>query len=256
MIRGALRHKQPRAAISPAADPSSEHWTKARACKSMNASGGMMTQPKIDIFPHIFPKRFFERMAEKYDLPIWLHPTRTAKFPDYATESKSKYEIWWLFGWPYETSAAMARLVFSGMLGKLPKLKIITHHLGAMAPFFEARIALGMSQLGSRTSDEDYGALLKKMAKRPVDYFKMFYADTSINGSAPAVRCGLDFYGKNHVLFGTDCPFDPQGGPAFIRENIRAIDSLGLKATDRRKIYFGNALKMLHMNLPGVKSAE
>ena len=201
--------------------------------------------------PEFYP--VFERMVRKYDLPIWVHPTRTSKFADYVTESKSKYEIWWLFGWPYETSAFMARLVFSGMLDKLPRMKIITHHLGAMAPFFEARIALGMDQLGSRTSDEDYGALLKKMARRPVDYFRMFYADTSINGSAPAIRCGIDFYGMNHVLFGTDCPFDPQGGPTFIRENIRAIDSLRLKASDRRKIYFGNALKMLHMKAPGAK---
>src|SRR5882724_10794806 len=104
--------------------------------------------------PEFYP--IFERMANKYDLPIWVHPTRTAKFADYAGESKSKYEIYWLFGWPYETSAFMARLVFSGMMEKLPNLKIITHHLGAMAPFFDARIGYGMDQLGTRTSDEDY----------------------------------------------------------------------------------------------------
>ena len=57
--------------------------------------------------------RIFERMSKTYDLPVWVHPTRTAKFADYPTEQKSKYEIWWLFGWPYETSAFMARLVFS-----------------------------------------------------------------------------------------------------------------------------------------------
>src|SRR6266581_9625020 len=93
----------------------------------------------------------FERMVNKHDLPIWVHPTRTAKFADYVGESKSKYEIYWLFGWPYETSVFMARMVFSGMLEKLPGLKIITHHLGAMAPFFDERIGLGMDQLGSRT---------------------------------------------------------------------------------------------------------
>src|SRR3954469_10592760 len=198
--------------------------------------------------PEFFP--IFERMAKKYDLPVWVHPTRTAKFADYPTEQKSKYEIYWLFGWPYETSAFMARLVFSGMMEKLPNLKIITHHTGAMAPFFEARIGLGMDQLGTRTSDEDYTVILKRMAKRPVDYFKMFYADTSINGSASAIRCGLDFYGQDHVLFGTDCPFDPEGGPMFIRENIRAIDSLKLKDGDLRKMYFGNAIKMLRLELP------
>jgi predicted TIM-barrel fold metal-dependent hydrolase len=203
--------------------------------------------------PEFYP--IFETMVKKYDLPIWVHPTRTAKMADYPTEQKSKYEIYWLFGWPYETSAFMARLVFSGMMEKLPEMKIITHHLGAMAPFFDARIGLGMDQLGSRTADEDYSVILKRMAKRPVDYFKMFYADTSINGSASAIQCGIDFYGAKNVLFGTDCPFDPEGGPLFIREAIRAIDSLGLKEGDRRRIYFGNAIQMLKLDLPVPKAA-
>src|SRR5688500_8634014 len=111
--------------------------------------------------------RIFERMTKTYDLPVWVHPTRTAKFADYASEEKSKYEIWWLFGWPYETSAFMARLVFSGMLDKLPKLKIITHHLGAMAPFFVNRIGYGMDQFGARTADEDYESLLRKSREVP-----------------------------------------------------------------------------------------
>src|SRR6266581_270684 len=51
------------------------------------------------------------RLANDYDLPVWVHPTRTAKFADYVSDSKSKYEIYWLFGWPYETSVFMARLV-------------------------------------------------------------------------------------------------------------------------------------------------
>ncbi len=201
--------------------------------------------------PEFYP--IFERMVTKHDLPIWVHPTRTAKFPDYATESKSKYEIWWAFGWPYETSAFMARLVFSGMLDRLPKLRIITHHLGAMAPFFDKRIGYGWDQLGSRTADEDYESLRKSMKKRPLDYFRMFYGDTSVNGSASAIRCGLDFFGTKHVLFGTDCPFDPQGGPLFIRENIKAIDSLKLAKDDLRRIYFGNAIQMLRLKLPRAK---
>jgi predicted TIM-barrel fold metal-dependent hydrolase len=206
--------------------------------------------------PEFFP--IFERCVKKYDLPIWLHPVRTSKFADYPAENKSKYEIWWLFGWPYETSACMARIVFSEMLDKLPTMKIITHHCGAMAPFFDARIELGMAQMGARTVDEDYGALLKRMAKRPLDYFKMFYGDTAVNGSASAIRCGLDFFGTNRVLFGTDCPFDPQGGPMFIRESIRAIDSLKLKDADRRKVYFGNAMRMLRLDLPvsAIKQAK
>ncbi|HEY7742857.1 MAG TPA: amidohydrolase family protein [Burkholderiales bacterium] len=198
--------------------------------------------------PEYYP--VFEHSVKKYDLPIWLHPVRTSKFLDYPGETKSKYEIWWLFGWPYETSVCMARLVFSGILQKLPQLKVITHHLGAMAPFFDERIGLGMDQMGARTVDEDYGALLKRLGKRPLDYFKMFYGDTSVNGSAPAIRCGLEFFGPDRVLFGTDCPFDPEGGPTFIRESIRAIDSLKLAAPVRNKVYHGNAIRMLRLKLP------
>jgi len=200
--------------------------------------------------PAFYP--IFERCVKKYDLPIWLHPARTAKFADYPSEEKSLYEIWWLFGWPYETSACMARIVFSGMLDKLPNMKIITHHLGAMAPYFDERIRLGMAQMGARTTDADYGKLLRELSKPPLELFKMFYGDTAINGSAPAIRCGLDFFGADHVLFGTDCPFDPEGGPMFIRNGIRAIDSLKLSAPTRNKVYFGNAIKMLRLD-PAVK---
>lgn len=198
--------------------------------------------------PEFFP--IFERMATKHDLPVWVHPARTAKFADYPGEAKSKYEIWWAFGWPYETTAFMARLVFSRVIERLPKLRIITHHLGAMAPFFDKRIRYGYDQFGSRTADEDYGALLKSMAKHPVEYFRMFHGDTAVNGSAAAIRCGLDFFGSKRVLFGTDCPFDPQGGPLFIRESIKAIDSLRLPRSDRDGIYFGNALRMLRLKVP------
>ncbi len=79
----------------------------------------------------------------------------TPSFADYASEKKSKYEIWWTFGWSYETAAAMARLVFSKIMDKYPKLKIITHHFGGIVPMLEGRIGPGWDQLGARTSDED-----------------------------------------------------------------------------------------------------
>jgi predicted TIM-barrel fold metal-dependent hydrolase len=249
----AIVKKQP--ALFPAFVASLPMNNVPAALEEMDRAIGKLGAKGVQIFtnvngrpldePEFFP--IFERMSKKHDLPLWVHPTRTAKFPDYVSEKKSKYEIWWLFGWPYETSAFMARLVFSGMLEKLPRLKIITHHLGAMAPFFVNRIGYGMDQLGSRTADEDYESLLKKMKKRPLEFFKMFYGDTSVNGAASAIRCGLDFYGANHVLFGTDCPFDPQGGPLFIRETIKAIDALKLKKDDARRIYFGNAKRLLRM---------
>ena len=75
---------------------------------------------------------------------------------DYGQVECLEYEIWWTFGWPYETSVAMARLVFAGYFDGFPRLKVITHHMGAMVPYFEGRVGPGWDQLGARTSDEDY----------------------------------------------------------------------------------------------------
>ncbi len=108
--------------------------------------------------------------------------------PDYKHETKSHYEIWWTFGWPYETSVAMAHMVFEGLFDTYPNLKVITHHMGAMIPYFEGRVGPGWDQLGSRTSDQDYTLLLKKLKKRPIDYFHMFYADTALFGARAATR--------------------------------------------------------------------
>ncbi len=196
--------------------------------------------------PEFWP--IFERATRLYDVPVWMHPARGANFPDYLGEKKSKFEIWWTFGWPYETSAAMTRMVFSGFFDKLPDLRLITHHMGAMIPFFDGRVGPGLDQFGCRTSDEDYEGMLQRMAKRPIDYFRMFYADTALSGSSAGIRCGLEFFGADRVLYATDCPFDPERGPMFLRTIPQAIESLNLAEDDKRKIYFGNALRLLKMD--------
>ena len=191
-------------------------------------------------------RQLFETMA-RYDLPIWLHPYRGSDIPDYASEDRSQYEIWWALGWPYETSAAMARLVFAGLFDRLPSLKIITHHMGAMVPHFAGRVGPGWDQLGARTSGEDDPALRCCLHKRPLEYFKMFYADTALFGAYAATVCGLDFFGADHVLFASDAPFDPEQGPMYIRETIAIIDRLPITTEERERIYWRNALSFLKL---------
>jgi predicted TIM-barrel fold metal-dependent hydrolase len=184
-------------------------------------------------------------VAAKAGRPVFLHPSRGADMPDYKTEQKSKYEIWWTFGWPYETSTAMARLVFSGLMDRLPDLRVLAHHLGAMIPYFEGRVGSGWDQLGKRTSDEDLAEVLKRLKRRPFEYFKDFYADTAVFGSRAATVCGLEFYGADRVLFASDCPFDPERGPGYIRDTIAILESLQLSQEDRDKICFRNAETLL-----------
>jgi len=193
--------------------------------------------------PRFFP--LFET-ADRLRCPILLHPARGAGMADYAGESKSKYEIWWTFGWPYETSAAMQRLVFSRLFDRLPGIRIVAHHLGAMIPYFEGRVGYGLDQLGARTADEDYGALLASLGNRPYEYFKMFWADTAVFGSRAATVCGLEFFGPEQVVFASDAPFDPEGGPLYIRETMKVIDSLEISDADRRKIYRHNAERLFN----------
>ena len=187
---------------------------------------------------------FFETMAA-LGKPIWLHPCRGASHADYVDEKKSLYEIWWTFGWSYETAAAMARLVFSKTLDRNPDLKVIVHHFGGIVPILEGRIGPGWDQIGARTSDEDYQALKKSLKKRPLDYFKQnFYADTAVFGADAATVCGLAFYPVDQVIFASDCPFDPEKGPGYIRETLRILDGLNLAPDAREKIFFRNLEKL------------
>ncbi len=218
-----------------------------RAIKDLKAVGVQfytnVNEKPLDL-PEFRP--LFEKMSE-YDLPIWIHPIRGANFPDYLTEEKSKYEIWWTFGWPYETSAMMARLVFGGYFDEFPNLKIITHHMGGMVPYFEGRVGPGWDQLGARTSDEDLSLVLKKLKKHHMEYFKMFYADTALFGSVAGTICGLEYFGADNVLFASDSPFDPEKGPGYIRETIKIIEELSIPDEDRSKIFEGNARKLLKL---------
>lgn len=231
----------------PLNNPDASIRELTRAVNMLNARG-------VQVFSNINGKPLdapefaplFAAMA-KLDLPIFLHPARGADFADYKSEQKSKFELWWAFGWPYETSIAMGRLAFTGVFETYPDIKIVAHHFGAMIPFFEGRIGPGLDQLGARTSDEDYATSLRHLTKRPIDYFRMFYADTAVFGSAAATECGLAFFGADRTLFASDAPFDPEKGPMFIRETIRILDGLACSEEDRAKIYYRNAERLLKL---------
>lgn len=190
--------------------------------------------------PEFIP--IYEKMA-KYNLPIWIHPWRLPGIPDYTSESRSKYHISQIFGWPYETTVAMTRLVFSGIFDTYPNLKFIIHHSGAMIPFFEQRISVGYNLNETRFK----GKHLKGLAKTPLEYFRMFYADTAVSGSTPGLMCAYAFFGSGHVLFGTDMPYDSQIGYGSIKTTIESIDNMDIPSKAKEAIFVGNAKELLHL---------
>jgi predicted TIM-barrel fold metal-dependent hydrolase len=173
-------------------------------------------------------------------MPIFLHPARSAAFADYVTETQSLYDLWQIFGWPYETTIAMARLVFTGVFDRHPDAVIITHHLGAMAPYFTGRINGGFEQFGTRGAEGEQERFPVALAHPPAWYFRRFYADTALFGSPQGVRCGLEYFPPDRVLFGSDMPFDPEGGPRYIRDTLADLDASGISPEHRRMIDEGN----------------
>ena len=218
-----------------------------RAITTLGARG-------IQIFTHVAneplsaPKfrPIFRRMAE-HDLPVWVHPMRGANFPDYVGEATSENEIWFTFGWPYETTACMTRLIYSGLFDELPRLKIVTHHMGGMIPYFAGRIGLGFRQILFGTPEKNPVAEECKLKRQPMDYFKMLYADTALNGAVGPTRCGHDFFGTASCLFATDAPFDAEQGRGLIANTLRAVEALEISREEREQILTGNARKLLRL---------
>lgn len=188
----------------------------------------------------------FRRMAE-LDLPVWIHPIRGPQFADYATETSSEAEIWFSFGWPYETTAAVTRLIYSGIYDELPGLKIVTHHMGGMIPYYAGKIGLGFSQIFFGTSDRNPMAEQAGLKRKPIDYYRMLYADTALNGNAAATRCGHAFFDTGHCLFATDAPFDAEQGQALIGGTIEAVGALEVSAAELDRIRAGNAQALLRL---------
>ncbi len=214
-----------------------------RAIKELGFKGVQIYTPTNDKpldLPEFIP--LYEKMAY-YDLPIWIHPCRGRSTPDYKTEDHSRYWIFSMFGWPYETTAAMTRLVFSGVLQKYPSLKFITHHCGGMIPFFAERISGG----------QDYAEVCLKakfkqrLSRPPIEYYRMFYADTAIYGHTPGLMCGYSFFGPEHLVFGTDMPYDSENGDRYTRDTIDAIERMDITTAEKIMIYEGNTKRLLHI---------
>ena len=168
---------------------------------------------------------------------LWLHPTRSEVWSDYPAEDRSRYGIWWSLGWPYETSVCMTRLVFSGYFDRYPELRS-----SRITPARWSRTSPPGSRRRWRTPTGTRS--WPGWRAQPLDYFRRFYTDSALFGAPHAVRCAVEFFGPEHVLFGTDMPL---GGPAVVADTIADIEALGLDAAATEAIFAGNARRLLRI---------
>ena len=186
----------------------------------------------------------FDRAAA-LDIPVLLHPVRGPNRPDYPSEDSSHWDSWRIIGWLYDTVAAMTRLTFSGVFDRHPEIKIVTHHLGGFAPYASERIREGYDKWLKATRARNEPVPLHE---HPYDYFHKFYADTITIGSVPALRCGLDFFGTDRVMFATDMPFDTQGGLKYIDVALQAMQDLDASPADKAAIFEHNARRVFRLS--------
>jgi predicted TIM-barrel fold metal-dependent hydrolase len=220
------------------------------AIRAVEKLGAVAVQVYTSVDGHPLDDARFEPIFEtiaKLDVPILLHPKRSMQTPDYPTESISKYDLWWAIGWPYETTLAMARLVLSGLFERWPELKIVTHHVGGFMPMLAGRLGPGMELLGTRNPPELAQHVTPRLKGTLIDGCRRFYADTASFGSREAIECGLAFFGAERLLFATDMPFDPGGGPDYIRSTLAAVDTLELRSEHRRDMLSKNARKIFNL---------
>ena len=182
--------------------------------------------------------------AAALDVPVLLHPVRGPNRPDYPSEDASHFDSWRVIGWLYDTVSAMTRLIFSGVFDRHPDIKIVTHHLGGFAPYASERIREGYDKWLKAAQARNAPV---PVGKHPHDYFHQFYADTITIGSVPALRCGLDFFGSDRVMFATDMPFDTQGGRKYVEVALRAMQEIDLPAADKAAIFEHNARRVFRL---------
>ena len=181
--------------------------------------------------PEYFP--FYEKV-EEVNLPVLIHPTNWESYP--LVDMKKGWLLMQVFGWPFDTTQAVWRLIFGGVLDRFPSLNIVMHHLGAMFPFFAGRIETG------------FLAMKDKLPRHISEYWPNIYGDTAVNGASAAMSCGYSFFGPDRILYGSDYPFGPEEGESFVRDNLAVVKEMDISKGDMEKILSGNAKKLLRID--------
>ena len=207
-----------------------------RAVTQLHMVGGyFVVSPLVKPPDHPDYLRLYAKACD-LDVPLWIHPARAVVPPDYPGEPVSKYTIWMTIGWPMDTSVAMNRIAFSGVFDTYPNLKLITHHRGALIPFWFNRINEIILQQGTVNISPPY-----------IKHFQKFYIDTACNAVEPdQMKMAYKFFGPDRTLFGTDTPLDGAGGSTFYQNARASLGSIGLSNRTLTKIYSSNVLKIIH----------
>jgi aminocarboxymuconate-semialdehyde decarboxylase len=175
--------------------------------------------------PAYFP--LFERAAA-LDVPLFIHPTNPA-----AIEAIEAYRLTAILGFLFDTTVAVTRLVFAGVMERLPNLKLVLGHLGGTMPYVAERADRGF---------EAYEECREHISRPPTEYLRRTYLDT-VNFQPRALRLALDFAGPDHIVLGTDFPHQVGDVPRA----LKVLRGLRLGTGDERRVLGANAASLLRL---------
>ena len=179
----------------------------------------------------LFP--IYERLA-KYKLPVYIHPT--APLATEATGIDIMPTL--IFGWAFDSTVAMTRLVYGRVLERFPEIQFVVADVGGVLAFFAQR---AINIYAGRTEEIRHKYGLKE---NPLDSFRRFYVDTA-DHPASTLGCVKDFFGADRMVLGTNYPYGAEEGCLLVKNSLKAIDGLGLSAAEKEKILGGNAARIL-----------
>lgn len=177
---------------------------------------------------------FYQMVAEN-DLPLFLHPTNWGTYP--LVDLEKGWRMMMIFGWPFDSTQAVWRLIFGGVIDRYPSLKIVTHHLGAMLPYFRSRIEQNFDKF-----------LSDKLPRHISEYWGNIYGDTALDGTVAAYPCGYAFFGPDRIVFGSDYPYGLREGEDLIDLNLEGVRAMDIPEEDKEKILWKNAKKLLKIS--------
>ena len=170
-------------------------------------------------------------LIEKLGLIVFMHPTSAVK-----SERFGMYGVHVLIGWPFETTLAVTRMIFEGLLERHSTLKLVLAHGGGNLVFLRGRLNSAYEATGWEA--DPY--FRKNITRPPSEYLDRLYYDTCAL-SEDSNRFTIQTMGAERVVFGSDYPFDigdPEG-----RRSVPVVDAL--PEAQRQMIYNGNALRLL-----------
>ena len=187
-----------------------------------SVNGMELTDPRLGL------DRFFARV-EALDVVLFMHPlgfTSGERLMDHYFNN--------VIGNPLETTVAASHLIFDGVMERFPELKIILPHGGGFLAHYWARMD------HAHRARPDCRTVI---AAEPTSYLAKFFFDT-ITFDPEMLRHLVDRWGADHVLLGTDYPYDmAEADPVGLVSSVR-----GLKAAEREAIMGGNAVRLLKID--------